>query len=62
MLRCALCGNEFDAQGLGCRPSCPMSAGCAVVCCPRCGYSFPQEAKGLAGLLQKALVRLRRNP
>jgi len=56
--RCPLCGTEFDAEGQGCRPSCPVSKGCKVVCCPSCSYSFPQET-GLAGRL-KALLERRR--
>jgi hypothetical protein len=51
--RCPLCGVDFDASGQGCRPSCPMSKGCHVVCCPSCGYSFPQESAGLAGRLRQ---------
>ena len=58
MERCPLCGSTFDAEGQGCRPSCPMAKGCKVVCCPACGYSFPQET-GLAGRL-KALLERRR--
>lgn len=54
--RCPLCGTTFDAGGQGCRPSCPMAKGCAVVCCPACGYSFPQEV-GLAGKLRSFLDR-----
>jgi hypothetical protein len=34
-----------------------MSRGCRVVCCPSCGYSFPQET-GLAGRLRRLLDRL----
>lgn len=55
---CPLCATTFDASGQGCRPSCPMSKGCAVVCCPSCGYSFPQET-GLAGRLRRFLDRRR---
>jgi hypothetical protein len=55
--RCPLCSAEFDAEGQGCRPSCPMSAGCRVLCCPACGYSFPQET-GLAGGLRRLIDRL----
>jgi hypothetical protein len=62
MLRCALCGCEFDPRAGGCRPSCPLAGNCGVVCCPRCGYGFPQEERGLAGLVKKALVRLGRRP
>ena len=57
--RCPLCANEFDASGQGCRPSCPMSAGCRVVCCPACGYSFPQET-GLAGGLRRLIDRFQK--
>ena len=53
--RCPLCAVEFDASGQGCRPSCPMAKGCKVVCCPSCGYSFPQEGAGLAGRLRRFL-------
>jgi hypothetical protein len=55
--RCPLCGLEFDASGQGCRPSCPMSKGCKVVCCPSCSYSFPQENAGLAGRLKQFFQR-----
>ena len=54
--RCPLCGTAFDAGGQGCRPSCPMAKGCSVVCCPSCGYSFPQEV-GLAAGLRRFLDR-----
>jgi hypothetical protein len=57
--RCPLCSLEFDVSGQGCRPSCPMSGGCKVVCCPSCGYSFPQENAGLAGRLKQFLQRRR---
>ncbi len=56
--RCPLCGMSFDAEGQGCRPSCPMSKGCRVVCCPSCGYSFPQES-GVALGLRRVLDRLK---
>ena len=46
----------FDAEGQGCRPSCPLATGCRVVCCPSCGYSFPQET-GWAGRLKGWLDR-----
>ena len=55
--KCPLCSVEFDASGQCCRPSCPMAAGCRVVCCPSCGYSFPQENAGLAGRLKQFFQR-----
>jgi hypothetical protein len=36
-----------------------MAAGCRVVCCPSCGYGFPQEGAGLAGALRRLLARRR---
>ncbi len=59
---CPLCQSRFDAEGQGCRPSCPMSKGCKVLCCPSCGYSFPQEETGLAGRLRSWLDRRARGP
>jgi len=58
MEQCPLCGTGFDAEGQGCRPSCPMSSGCRVICCPNCHYTFPQES-GLAGKLRSFLERRR---
>lgn len=48
-MRCAMCGHEFDATDLGCHTSCPLSADCAVVCCPRCGYSTVNPARSRLG-------------
>lgn len=55
---CPLCNTTFDAAGKGCRPSCPMSGGCKVLCCPSCGYSFPQET-GVAGGLRRLIDRFK---
>lgn len=54
---CALCGARFEAGPGSCRPACPMAGGCAVVCCPSCGYQFPAEDVGLAGLLRRLIDR-----
>jgi hypothetical protein len=56
--RCPLCGVAFDADGRGCRPSCVLAKGCSVVCCPSCGYGFPQET-GLAGRLRRFIDRVK---
>jgi hypothetical protein len=55
---CPLCGAAFDAEGQGCRPSCPMARGCKIVCCPACGYSYPQES-GLAASLRTLIERIK---
>jgi hypothetical protein len=36
-----------------------MSKGCSVVCCPSCGYSFPQETR-LAGGLRRLIERFKK--
>jgi hypothetical protein len=45
LMRCALCGHTFDPASLACHSACPLSAGCAVVCCPNCGYHMVNEAR-----------------
>jgi Fe2+ transport system protein FeoA len=63
MIKCALCGYEFDEQALACHSQCPMSAGCAILCCPNCGYQVVDESKAWgASLIKRALSRLRRTP
>lgn len=43
---CGLCGHRFApaAETMGC-PRCPMARGCAILCCPRCGYEFVTESR-----------------
>ena len=38
-MHCSMCGYDFDPSELTCHGSCPLGAGCMVICCPRCGYS-----------------------
>ena len=59
---CGLCGFQFDPRGQGCRSSCPLSKGCGMTCCPRCRSGAPDEERGLAGMLKRALQRLGRSP
>lgn len=40
---CPLCNTDFE--GANCHSSCPMSKGCAMVRCPRCGYEFVESGK-----------------
>ena len=61
-MRCAMCGYEFDAEGLACHASCPLSPNCAVVCCPRCGYSTVNPGRStFMGWVQR-LVGKRETP
>lgn len=44
---CPLCGHRFDpSANAGCA-SCPLNAGCRIVCCPNCGHSTvdPRESR-----------------
>ena len=45
MMRCDMCGYEFDATGLACHTSCPLGSQCMVICCPHCGYSTVNPAR-----------------
>lgn len=51
---CSLCGLEFE--GASCHSSCPMSSGCAMVRCPRCGYEFVEDG-AVAKLLRRLFKR-----
>lgn len=44
-MKCGLCGYEFTEEEAGCSPACPLAGGCAVICCPRCGYGAPDESR-----------------
>ena len=60
MVRCALCGFEFDERAMLCHSQCPLADGCAILCCPNCGYQFVDEAKSpLAAWLRRLLARRR---
>lgn len=51
---CPLCGYPYDETDMACHAACPMSDGCAILCCPNCGYQVVDESKsGLAKLLRK---------
>lgn len=59
MRSCALCGYMFDAYGMACHTSCPLSAGCHITCCPNCGYQVPDEERTVvAGALKRLWTSL----
>jgi hypothetical protein len=57
MVTCGLCGYTFDAQDQGCHAGCPLAAwqGCALVCCPQCGYQMVDERQSNGARLLKRL-------
>jgi hypothetical protein len=44
LLECPLCSVQFSCGEEVCK-TCPMNAGCDIVRCPGCGYSFPRTSK-----------------
>jgi len=44
VFRCPLCGSRFTHGEQAC-PSCPVNAGCSLVTCPSCSYSFPRSSR-----------------
>ena len=54
---CPLCGTDFEHAE--CKSACPMSHGCAMVRCPRCGYEFVESGK-LADMLRRWIRRGRK--
>ena len=57
MMKCPLCGTEFDEGSVVACQSCPLAGkNCNLVCCPNCGYEWPAESRIVArikSLLQK---------
>ena len=51
---CPLCGTDFE--GTDCHSSCPMSGGCTMVRCPRCGYEFVESGR-LVDMLRRWIRR-----
>lgn len=51
MMRCDFCGCEFQEEegNRGCK-SCPVSAGCRMMKCPRCNYEIPPEPRWIGRL------------
>jgi Fe2+ transport system protein FeoA len=62
MMRCALCGFEFDQTQMACHASCALNAHCAVICCPNCGHQTVDEsaskvAQGVRRLMNRVARR-----
>jgi Fe2+ transport system protein FeoA len=56
MMRCPLCGFEFDATAMSCHSSCAFNESCGIICCPNCGYQMADEQKSrLASVLRRLL-------
>jgi Fe2+ transport system protein FeoA len=59
---CPLCGHSFDpAAHLACQ-TCPLHAGCHLVCCPACGHTTVDPGRSrlvrwLTALLDRSTAR-----
>jgi Fe2+ transport system protein FeoA len=59
---CPLCGHSFDpAAHLACQ-TCPLHAGCHLVCCPACGHTTVDPGQSrlvrwLTALLDRSTAR-----
>lgn len=38
---CPLCGYRFTDSAMSACATCPLNAGCKLICCPNCGYQQP---------------------
>jgi Fe2+ transport system protein FeoA len=55
-----MCGYEYDPSQLMCHAACPLGAHCAVICCPRCGYSTVDPAR--SNLTHRLVNLFKRRP
>lgn len=57
LVRCRLCGHEFDPAALACHAGCPLGPRCSLVCCPNCGYQVVDESRTLVARVLGRLMR-----
>lgn len=56
-LQCPMCGCRYDPRQHAACAGCPLNPGCALSCCPACGFS---SADPSASLLARAFRKLGR--
>ena len=44
-MACPMCGQSFDPRENVACGSCPLNVGCALACCPSCGFSNADPAQ-----------------
>ena len=57
MAVCPMCGDRYDPVAASACASCPLGAGCTLVCCPSCGYGEPDPERSVALRLVRGLGR-----
>jgi Fe2+ transport system protein FeoA len=56
LLKCAMCGFEYDSEQHRACASCPLQKGCDLVCCPVCGYQTVNLHKSVLARLADSLL------
>jgi Fe2+ transport system protein FeoA len=56
LMTCSMCGHVYDPAGADACAACPLHTGCAMTCCPACGYTAVDPhrsglARWFAGIL-----------
>ena len=59
-IRCPQCQREIDPAVRACCSGCTMAKGCALVCCPGCGYSFPMPESKVVNFVKGLFPKGRR--
>jgi hypothetical protein len=54
---CAMCGRRFDPGEYAACGDCPLSSGCALACCPSCGFSNANPARSTLVRAYRRLTR-----
>jgi len=49
-MKCPLCGCEFSESATTQCRRCPLHGDCQLVCCPNCGYQWPQDSRVVSWL------------
>jgi Fe2+ transport system protein FeoA len=60
-MQCPLCGFIFDETEMSCHASCAFNKGCAIICCPNCGYQVTDESKSRLARLARRVFDRRSN-
>jgi rubredoxin len=54
LIQCTLCGHTYNAEEHPSCQACPLAKGCAMTCCPVCGFqSVNVERSNLARIASR---------
>jgi Fe2+ transport system protein FeoA len=55
-MKCPLCGCEFPEGATTLCQRCPLQRNCELICCPNCGYQWPQQSS-VVNLMRRIFQR-----